>query len=84
MFCLCSDEVTLSTYHLMDLETVLTCVVVVLGSCGISVFLCPFAASALISVGLEGRIEPDMLLASHLCNSVLYTFQSSLNSIRDR
>jgi hypothetical protein len=46
MFSLCSGEVTLSPYHFMALETVLTRVVAVLGSCSISVFVCPFVALA--------------------------------------
>jgi hypothetical protein len=70
MFSLCSGEVTLSTYHFMALETVLTRVVAALGSGSISVFVCPFVSLAhiyvYIFVGLAGCIEPGMLLASHL------------------
>ena len=92
MFSLCSGEVTLSTYHFMALETVLTRVVDVLGSCSISVFVCPFVALAhiyiyiytCVSVGLAGCVEPGMLLAPHLCTAVPYTFLSSFNTIRDR
>jgi hypothetical protein len=85
MFSLCSGEVGLSTYHFMALETVLTCVVAVLGSCSISVFVCPFVALArmCISVGLAGCIEPGMLLAPHLCTIVPYTFLSSIKIVRD-
>jgi hypothetical protein len=84
MFSLCSGEVTLSTYHFMALETVLTRVVAVLGSCSISVFVRRFVALAHISVGLAGCIEPGMLLARHLSTAVPYTFLSSFNSIEDR
>lgn len=77
MFSLCSGEVTLSTYHFMALDTVWTRVVAaVLGSCSISVFVCPF-------VGLAGCIGPGMSLAPHLCTVVPYTILSSFNSIRD-
>jgi len=81
MLGICSGEVTLSTYHFMALESVLTRVVAVLGSCSISVFVCRFVASAHISVGLAGCIEPGVLLAPHLCTVVPYTFLSSFSSI---
>jgi hypothetical protein len=50
MFSLCGGEVTLSTYHFVALESVLTRVMAVLGSCSISVFVCPFVALAHILV----------------------------------
>jgi hypothetical protein len=54
MFFLCSGEVMLSTRHFIALETMLTRVVAILGSCSISVLVCPVVLLALISVGLAG------------------------------
>jgi hypothetical protein len=84
LFILCSGEVTLSTCHFIALEIVLTRVVAILGSCSISVFVCPFVALVHVSVGLAECIEPGVSLAPHLCAVAPYKFLSSFNSIRDR
>ena len=71
MFSLCSGEVTLSTYHFMALETVLTRVVDVLGSCSISVFVCPFVALAHIYIYIHVCIRwfSGLRRARHVASS---------------